>query len=84
MGLFNFLDETGALISLMNIVKMNDAARELKRVFEKAVMLTDKAAYRTVLQQDFINKHPEIKDIFPAMFEVDGESNLKKKLIEKN
>jgi elongator complex protein 1 len=78
------IDNTKELITVLNYVGLCDISDELKRSMEKYIAIVNSAVFYNIAQQDFLNSHPELKELFPGTFTTLKNNPTKLKLIVKD
>jgi hypothetical protein len=82
------IDNIKDLLWIMSFLNSSPGyAKELKTILESYLknvnsVLNINNNLLTVAQQDYINKNPEIREIFPKLFGLDEENKQKKKFIK--
>lgn len=78
------IDNTKELITVLNYVGLCEISDELKRQMEDYISTINAAVFYNIAQQDFLNSHPELKELFPNTFTTLKNNATKLKLIVKD
>ena len=78
------IDNTKELITILNYVGLCEISDELKNSMESYILNVNSAVFYNIAQQDFMNAHPELKELFPNTFATLKNNPCKLKLIVKD
>ena len=78
------IDNTKELITVLNYVGICEISNELKKLMEDYISIVNSAVFYNIAQQDFLNSHPELKELFPNTFTTLKNNPAKLKLIVKD
>ena len=78
------IENTKELIALLNYVGLCEISNELNNLMESYISIVNSAVFYNIAQQDFMNAHPELKELFPNTFITLKNNPSKLKLIVKD